>query len=286
NVLITDTSSEDGSDLLPPTLSINRIEESLDQMRFYESAKWALFSIPFELAGGLVIGILGYGLVSEQKRGAYKCFVDLGDKMNSRTTYVDEEQEAEIDKGGVQFGMTLGATVEDEDTEEHRFGTRSMGAGRRVSTIVPLYFHFLMSPDEFPSLTLRSSTPGDVFPHSKPRAWTQAPQFRRSLQALTRRNASLALCALLPQEKSQREMWAKPSGFRLILLPFVDDIRATPIEGFRGKPHPLPLAIPLVWAVARAVTAGKSVEFQARVQERHLPARLLPAGGSRLSSPG
>ena len=36
--------------------------------------------------------------------------------------------------------MTLGATGEDEDTEEHGFGTRSVGAGRRVSTIPPLYF--------------------------------------------------------------------------------------------------------------------------------------------------
>ena len=62
-------------------------------MRFYESPKRALFSIPFELGEGFVIGIKGYGLVTEQKRGAYKYFVDLGDKMEvveSRTSYVDE----------------------------------------------------------------------------------------------------------------------------------------------------------------------------------------------------
>ena len=62
-------------------------------MRFYESPKRALFSVPFELAEGLVIGIKGYGLVTEQKRGAYKYFVDLGDRMEvveSRTSYVDE----------------------------------------------------------------------------------------------------------------------------------------------------------------------------------------------------
>jgi hypothetical protein len=62
-------------------------------MRFYESPKRALLSIPFELVGGLVIGIKGYGLVTEQQRGAYKYFVDLGDRMEvveSRTTYVDE----------------------------------------------------------------------------------------------------------------------------------------------------------------------------------------------------
>ena len=62
-------------------------------MRFHEVPKRALFSIPFELATGFVISIKGYGLVTEQKKGAYKYFVDLGDKMEvveSRTTHVDE----------------------------------------------------------------------------------------------------------------------------------------------------------------------------------------------------
>ena len=62
-------------------------------MRFHEVPKRALFSIPFELAKGLVIGIKGYGLVTEQKKGTYKYFVDLGDKMEvveSRTMHVDE----------------------------------------------------------------------------------------------------------------------------------------------------------------------------------------------------
>ena len=34
-----------------------------------------------------------YGLITEQKKGAYKYFVDLGDRMEVatvRTTYVDE----------------------------------------------------------------------------------------------------------------------------------------------------------------------------------------------------
>ncbi|KAH9043941.1 SPOC like C-terminal domain-containing protein [Lactarius pseudohatsudake] len=256
NVLVTDTSSEDDADLLPPSLSINRIEELLDQMRFYESTKRALFSIPFELAGGLVIGIKGYGLVSEQKRGAYKYFVDLGDKMevvDSRTTYVDEEQEAEVDKGGVQFGMTLGATVEDEDTEEHGFGTRSVGAGRRV----------FYTGDEVRSLRTLDLEPGlkllgfkdrselafednvrhSTFIYPDEDAYAGSRRTFAALlssmvkkgkigivRALTRRNASLAFCALLPQEESQGEMWAEPSGFHLIPLPFADDIRAAPIE--------------------------------------------------------
>lgn len=93
NVLVSDASADDDYDFLPAAISISRIDELLEQMRFHEVPKRALFSIPFELAKGLIIGIKGYGLVTEQKKGAYKYFVDLGDKMEvveSRTMHVDE----------------------------------------------------------------------------------------------------------------------------------------------------------------------------------------------------
>ena len=103
---------EDAS-VLPESISISRIEDLLSQMRFHEVPKRSLFSIPFKLANGFTIGIKGlvksltefyqyahrrainnrYGLVTEQKKGAYKYFVDLGDRMEVaevRTTYIDE----------------------------------------------------------------------------------------------------------------------------------------------------------------------------------------------------
>jgi ATP-dependent DNA helicase 2 subunit 1 len=93
NVLVSDALGNDDYDFLPAAVSISRIDDLLEQMRFHEVPKRALFSVPFELAKGLVIGIKGYGLVTEQKKGAYKYFVDLGDKMEvveSRTMHVDE----------------------------------------------------------------------------------------------------------------------------------------------------------------------------------------------------
>jgi ATP-dependent DNA helicase 2 subunit 1 len=93
SVLVSSSSSDEDLDFLPPSLSISRIDDLLEQMRFHEAAKRALFSIPFELATGFIIGIKGYGLITEQKKGAYKYFADLGDKMEvveSHTTYVDE----------------------------------------------------------------------------------------------------------------------------------------------------------------------------------------------------
>jgi hypothetical protein len=93
SVLVSDSSRDEDVDFLPAEISISRIDDLLEQMRFHEVPKRALFSVPFELATGIVIGIKGYNLVTEQKKGSYKYFVDLGDKMEaveSRTTHVDE----------------------------------------------------------------------------------------------------------------------------------------------------------------------------------------------------
>ncbi|KAI9456788.1 SPOC like C-terminal domain-containing protein [Russula earlei] len=261
SVLVSEPSTDDEDEkFLPNAISITRIDDLLEQMRFHEVPKRALFSIPFELAPGLVISIKGYGLVTEQKKGAYKYFVDLGDKMEvveSRTTHVDEGRESEAGKGSVLFGMTLGETVEDEDIQEHGFGTRPVRAGRRV----------FYTAEEVRSLRTLDLEPGlkllgfkdrselafeDNVRHSLfiyPDEGTYAGSRRTFtallssmikkgkialVRALTRRNASPSFCVLLPQE-GEDEGWAEPSGFHLIPLPFADDIRAAPIEaGFRA----------------------------------------------------
>jgi ATP-dependent DNA helicase 2 subunit 1 len=102
---------ENNPSVLPESISISKIEDLLAQMRFHEVPKRAQFSIPFELGKGLTIGIKGYfyntspiqlpllsqlysyGLITEQKKGQYKYFADLGDRMEvaeARTTYADE----------------------------------------------------------------------------------------------------------------------------------------------------------------------------------------------------
>jgi ATP-dependent DNA helicase 2 subunit 1 len=50
--------------ILPESISISRIDDLLEQMRFREVPKRALFSIPFHLANGFTIGIKGYAAVT------------------------------------------------------------------------------------------------------------------------------------------------------------------------------------------------------------------------------
>ncbi|KAF4596792.1 ATP-dependent DNA helicase II subunit 1 [Pleurotus pulmonarius] len=253
----TDGEEDEESSTLPESISITRIDDLLAQMRFHEVPKRALFSIPFELAPGLKIGVKGYGLVTEQKKGSYKYFVDLGDRMelvNSKTRYIDEGTETEMDKSKIVYGMSVGATIGDDDDDMSAIGTRAVQAGRR-----PFY-----TAEEIRSFRTLGLEPTikllgfkdretllfeDNIKHSNfiyPDELTYAGS-KRTFSALiksmvsknkiglvltlTRRNATPTFCALLPQEEKEDDAgWTDPPGFHLVPLPFADDIRAAPIE--------------------------------------------------------
>lgn len=58
NVFVNDDDDDDESGL-KKSISISRIEDLLDQMKFREVAKRALFNIPFELSKGFTFGVKG-----------------------------------------------------------------------------------------------------------------------------------------------------------------------------------------------------------------------------------
>ncbi|KAJ7265502.1 ku70-like protein [Mycena haematopus] len=255
NLVDEDDMDQADPSVLPESISISRIEDLLAQMRFHEVPKRAQFSVPFQLADGFSIGVKGYGLVTEQKKGSYKYFVDLGERMEvatSRTVYVDEDRQAEVDKTKIMYGMDVGAAADDDD--DHSGGTRFVEPGQR-----PFY-----TAEDVRSFRTLGMAPGlkllgfkdrsellfeDNIKHSLfiyPDEMTYAGS-KRTFSALlksmvkkkkmglvlslTRRNASPTFCALLPQEEKQDEGgWTDPAGFHLIPLPFADDIRAAPIE--------------------------------------------------------
>ncbi|KAF9477739.1 Ku DNA-binding complex, Ku70 subunit [Pholiota conissans] len=259
--------AEDGS-VLPENISISRVEELLEQMRFREVPKRALFSIPFHLAKGFTIGIKGYSLVTEQTKGTYEYFVDLGDRMEVaavKTSYVDEDRQAEADRTKIVYGTDLGASSaadeEEQDNEESTTsGVRVVKTGNR-----PFY-----TAEEIRSFRTMGLEPGIKLLGFKDRSELEFEdnvrhsQFiypdemaysgsKRTFSALlksmlkkdkiglalvlTRRNSSPVFCALLPQEEKKDEFgWPDPAGFHLIQLPFADDIRQAPIqEAFKAS---------------------------------------------------
>ncbi|KAG6820162.1 hypothetical protein H0H93_004599 [Arthromyces matolae] len=249
--------------VIPESISIARIEDLLAQMRFHEVPKRAHFSIPFKLGEGFTIGVKGYGLVTEQKKGAYKYFVDLGDRMEvatSRTVYVDEAREAEAEKAKILYGTSLGetlATGEDEDEDDTAIDggfVREVPIGKRPFYTAEEIRSFrtmglepgikLLGFKDRSELAFEDNIKHAHFIYPDEMAYSGSKRTFSALikslvkkekiglvLALTRRNATPFFCALLPQEEKTDEAgWVDPPGFHLIPLPFADDIRAKGID--------------------------------------------------------
>ncbi|KAJ7598810.1 SPOC like C-terminal domain-containing protein [Mycena floridula] len=249
--------------ILPESISISRIEDLLAQMRFREVPKRAQFSLGFELAAGLTIGVKGYGLVTEQKKGAYKYFVDLGDRLalaEPKTSYMDEEEETEVSKTQLMFGPSVGAAGADDDGEgEHEKTTGFLPVIRAPPGKRPLFtaeeVRSFRAVGLEPSIKLlgfknegellfEDNVKHSLFIYPDEMSYSGSKRTFSALLkslvkkkkiglvlALTRRNSSPSFCALVPQEERvDAGGWTEPPGFHLIPLPFADDIRAAPVE--------------------------------------------------------
>ncbi|EIW57977.1 ku70-like protein [Trametes versicolor FP-101664 SS1] len=266
---LDDISDGDPGSILPESISITRVEELLAQMRFHEVPKRALFSVPLTLAPGFMIGVKGYGLITEQKKGAYRYFADLGDRMEpvtSRAAYVDEDRDAEADKAEILYGMDLGAPSAEVDGEEGQdaktsdVGTRAVQLGSRVFYTADEVRSFrtlglepgikLLGFKDRSELAFEDNVKHSVFVYPDEMTYSGSKRTFTALLrtmikkekiaivlALMRRNASPVFCAVLPQaEKVDESGWREPPGFHLIPLPFADDIRAASQQkGFRAS---------------------------------------------------
>jgi ATP-dependent DNA helicase 2 subunit 1 len=91
----TDSSADDHNEdlqLIPDV--IQGFDRLLEDIKIRETPKRALFSIPFTLGDGFTIGIKGYGLVTPQKKGNFKYFIDRGRdglvEASSRAVYFED----------------------------------------------------------------------------------------------------------------------------------------------------------------------------------------------------
>ncbi|KIJ11497.1 hypothetical protein PAXINDRAFT_171745 [Paxillus involutus ATCC 200175] len=256
---LADEGDEDPG-ILPASISITRIDDLLSQMRFHEVPKRAIFSIPFELGKGFVIGVKGYGLITEQKKGSYKYFVDLGDRMevaNSRTVYLDEDRQVEVDRNKIVLGGKLGAAPADageDDDEMSMAASRTVKAGHKpfyTAEEIRSFRTFDLEPGlkllgfkNKGELAFEDNIKHSLFIHPDELKYSGSKRtFSALLQkmleknkiglvlALTRRNATPVFCAMVPQAETVEEGgWSEPAGFHLVFLPFADDIRAAPID--------------------------------------------------------
>lgn len=252
--IVEDDESEPG--VLPEAISITRIEDLLDQMKFREIPKRALFSVPFELAENFLIGVKGYGLVTVQKKGAYKYFVDLGDRMElaeSRTVWLQQNGK-EVPKDELLSGMGLGEAVQGKDLVDENGGvTRVTAAGSKTFYTADELMSFrtlglepkikLLGFKDPDTLAFEDNVKHSYFIYPDEMSYSGSKRTFSALLrtmvkkkkiglvlAMMRRNATPVFCAMLPQAEQRSEEGAQtePPGFHLIPLPFADDMRAVP----------------------------------------------------------
>ncbi|KAG8995655.1 ATP-dependent DNA helicase II subunit 1, partial [Tulasnella sp. 427] len=109
----------EGGSLEPIPDPVTGFDELTEEMRIRESVKRALFTAPLQLGDGLTIGVKG--LVMEMRRGLHKRFANMGQRMEDVvgvTTFIDSEQQIEVDKSQIMFGMKSVAVAEADEEED------------------------------------------------------------------------------------------------------------------------------------------------------------------------
>ncbi|KAF7294246.1 SAP domain-containing protein [Mycena chlorophos] len=226
--------------LLQESISVGRMEDLISEMQFREFPKRAAFSIPFQLAEG-------YGLVTEQKKGQYKYFADLGDRMEVvtvKTAYADDKQDAEVEKARIVYGLG-GGTGDDDGQREVKPGQRPFYTAEEIRSFRTLELEpgiRLLGFKDRSELKFEDNVKHSLFIYPDELSYAGSKRTFSALLksmlkkkkialvlALVRRNSSPTFAYLLPQAESNAEGWSDPPGFHVILLPFADDIRSAPI---------------------------------------------------------
>ncbi|KAG8920207.1 ATP-dependent DNA helicase II subunit 1 [Tulasnella sp. 417] len=203
----------EGGTIEPIPDPVTGFDELKEEMRIRESVKRALFSIPLQLGDGLSIGVKGYSLVMEMRRGVHKKFVNMGQRMEDVipvTAFVDSEQQIEVEKGQLMFGMKSSAPAEEEEAGPAKTPRRQPA---------------LFTAEQVKEFKTLGVEPGIKILGFKDR---DTLRFQDQLKHSY---------FIYPDESAERvteQGQQVPPGFHVITLPFADDIRAPDLGELKG----------------------------------------------------
>ncbi|KAI8384252.1 SPOC like C-terminal domain-containing protein [Radiomyces spectabilis] len=217
--------------------SMNKLEELMQKIRRKEVKKRSQFRIPFHLAEGLTIGVRGYAIVMEQKKGTPKKVVTSGRQLleiDTQTTWKCADTDQYLLPFDIKYYYAYGGeniVFTKEDLQKVRnFGDPGLvliGFKPRAS-LLPYYnitHPYFIYPNE-------TDYEGSTRTFSALlRTMVKLDQI--GICSFFRRTNSLPkLVALYPQPEvlDNNQVQITPPGFHLITLPFADDIRPLPVE--------------------------------------------------------
>ncbi|KAG8960429.1 ATP-dependent DNA helicase II subunit 1 [Tulasnella sp. 408] len=203
----------EGGSMEPIPDPVTGFDELKEEMRIRESVKRALFSVPLQLGDGLSIGVKGYSLVMEMRRGAAKKFINMGQRVEDVipvTAFVDSEQQIEVEKDQIMFGMKSSAAAEEEEAGPAK-------APRRQPA--------LFTAEQIKEFKTLGVEPGIKILGFKDR---DTLRFQDQLKHAY---------FIYPDESAEKvteQGQQVPPGFHVITLPFADDIRAPDLGELKG----------------------------------------------------
>ncbi|KAF9507144.1 hypothetical protein BS47DRAFT_1398864 [Hydnum rufescens UP504] len=238
-------------------------DQVIAEMKIREMPKRSVWSIPLNIADNFVIGVKGYGLVTEQRKPNYRWMYTQGEtgaEVAPRTVYFDEEQQTETSKSEILYGIDMGVVrSEGSDNEDNAMEEDVKPKSTELSNLATEPSRkVLFTADQVKSFRTLELSPGIkllgfkhrselqfednvkhayfIYPDEKAYVGstrtfaallgTCLDKDRIGIALVTmRKNSSPAFCREIGRQRTQLD----PPGFHLIPLPFADEIREPPL---------------------------------------------------------
>ncbi|KAI8088997.1 SPOC like C-terminal domain-containing protein [Halteromyces radiatus] len=224
-----------------------KLEELMTRIRRKEVKKRSLFSIPFNIAKDLTIGVKGYSLAMEQKKGSPKKVLTEGERIQevqTVTAYQCMDSNLFLTDYDVKYFFPYGG-------EKVVFTKDEINAMRNVGdpglTLLGFRPHSILS--NYPNVKHSYFIyPSEMEYEGSTRTFTALlnavlDQDKIVMCYLIRRKNTMPnLVALVPQNEKLDDdgIQITPPGFNVICLPYADDIRQIPVE---STPHATSLQV-------------------------------------------
>lgn len=224
-------------DDMPPLQDVtSNLKDLADSIRRNAERKRSYMRIPFELGSGLVIGIRGYNLVTEQKKpNAVHISATSNEMVKTKQVIQDRDSSRTLAPTEIRYAYYYGGEKVTFSKEElaavRNFGPPGLTMlGFKPKSKLKLQHTIKHSTFIYPDeLEYRGSTAILATLLKRMTALEKVA----ICKFIPRKNSGLRLVALWPEERTVNGI---QPGLHLIPLPFADDIRHIPAStDLRGK---------------------------------------------------
>ncbi|KAF1997117.1 ATP-dependent DNA helicase-like protein II subunit 1 [Amniculicola lignicola CBS 123094] len=218
---------------------ISLLKQLLSSINSKASPRRALFTLPFEIAPGLRIGVKGYILIKRQEH-VKSCYVWVGGEKaqiaTGSTSHLADDTARVVEKGELRKAYKFGGDAITFTADELKQIRQAFGdpviriVGFKPLDMAPLWANTGKATFIYPS-------EADYIGSTRVFSALQQKLLKSKKMAvawfIARRNAAPVITAIIPAEEKLDENGEQtmPPGLWLVPLPYADDLRQFPEQG-------------------------------------------------------